>query len=252
MTSMTDLPSTINVRPPVWALILAVVIGGGFYIAGKNVEARIQDRATISVTGESKTSVAPDIAELTFGMTSGRQPTAKAAMAKLATDMTKIIAAVKEMGIEEKDIRTQSLWLNPVYDYMEGRTIPRGFEVTQQLVVKVRDLDRAGDVLTAATNAGANQVGGVEFRIDDLDAARAKARGEAITEAKEKARKLASDLGVGLGKLMGFSEGGMSPPIMYSRDMEMKADVAMGAPSVPLPPGEQDISVQVTLTYEIQ
>ncbi len=247
--------TTLTLRPPVWAILTAVIIGGSFYLVGKNMEVRApqQNPATISVYADAKVTSAPDIALLNFGVATGRQPSAKAAIALVTKNMTAIIAAVKKAGVAEKDISTQSFWLNPVYDYTNGTQVPRGFEANQSLVVKVRDLDTVGDVLTAATNAGANQAGGVSFSIDNPDDLKAQSRAMAIQKAKAKAVVLARSLGMSLGRLTAFNEdinyGGPVP--MMAKGMGMggggEADV-----SLPVPSGEQDITSNVTLTYELR
>lgn len=247
---------TLYLRPPVWALLVAVAIGGMFYIVGKNIEAdkRNEQPGVITVSGDGRAFVIPDIARLTVGIQTGRQPSAEVAMEELKTGMDAIIAAVREQGVEEKDIRTQSFWLNPAYDWNEGRQIPRGFEASQSLEIKVRDLDKVSDVLGAATAAGANQSGGVSFTVDDPDVTRAEARAEAIAEAKDKAAELADQLGVSLGEIVNFNEGynGGQPPIMFERAAYgMGGGTDADEQSVPLPAGEQEINVTVSITYEI-
>lgn len=240
------------------ALIAAVIIGGGFYVYGKNMELRapVTSPLTISVSADGKVSTPPDIATLSFGVATGRQATAKAAIDNVNKSMAKILDAVKKAGIPEKDISTQSFWLNPVYDYNNGMQVPRGFEANQSLSVKVRDLDKVGEVLTAATDAGANQAGGVNFSIDNPDAAQAEARELAIDAAEKKARDLAKSLGMSLGRMTGFNEGGgYAPSPMY---MKSEAYDAMGgatrdvANQVQLPAGEQEVTSYVTLTYELR
>lgn len=248
---------TINVRPPVWALIAAVVIGGGFYLAGKNIEKQpaLPSTGTITVSGEGKVSVVPDIAELNFGVQTGRMSTAKDAMKKLSDSMTKIYDAVKKSGVDEKDIKTASFYLNPIYDYTTGGQVFRGFEASQSLTVKVRDLDKVSDVLGAATGAGANQAGGVNFTVDKPEAKQAEARAMAITQAKEKAEELAKQLGVHLGDISGFSEGGngyMPPIMMMKNEAYGRGGAADVAQSIPLPAGEQDVQVTVSITYELE
>lgn len=248
---------TVYVRPPVWALLVAVAIGGAFYLIGKNIEAdnRNEQPSVISVSGDGRAFVTPDIARLSAGMQTGRQQTAGAAMERLKTSMDKVIAAVKAQGIDEKDIRTQNFWLNPVYDWADGRQIPRGFEAGQNLEIKIRDLDMVSAVLGAATAAGANQSGGVQFTVDDPEEKRAEARAEAIAEAKAKAVQLADQLGVELGDIVNFSEGGYGggpvPPMYYGEAAGRGgADMAQNA-AVDLPAGEQEINVNVSITYEI-
>lgn len=246
----------IFLRPPLWLPVLVVVIGGLFYMSGKKIEAdnNPANRGTISVSGEGRAFTPPDIAELSVGVQTGRQPTAGAAMEKLKADMDKVIAAVKEKGVEEKDIRTENFWLNPAYDWREGEQIARGFEASQSLRIKVRDMDSVSDVLGAATNAGANQAGSVNFTVDEPEEKRAEARAEAISEAQAKAQVLADQLGVRLGEIVNFNEGygGSVPPMPY-----MERAMGMGgggdvAQSAPLPAGEQEIRVNVSITYELE
>ncbi len=240
---------TLHIRPPLWLPIAVAAVIGVFYVGGKFVETR-SEPATIAVSGEGRVFAVPDIAELSFGAQTGRQPTAQVAMEKLQTAMNAIFEAVKAKGIEEKDIRTENLYMNPAYDWTEGGQIPRGFEANQSLRVKIRDLTKIGEVLSAATTAGANQVGGVTFTIDDPEELRAQAREEAIAQAKEKAGKLATSLGKRLGKLRSFNEGfGAVPPMFESR---MMMDEMGGGGALPIPEGSQKINVMVTLIYEVR
>lgn len=242
----------VYLRPPLWLPILAAFLVGGAYIGGKYVETRDQDRVTISVSGEGRVFAPPDIAEVSFGVQTGRMQTAKLAMDKLRKSMDAVFQSVKGLGIDEKDIRTEHFSLNPVYDWTEQGQIFRGFEASQSFRVKVRDLDQTDDVLTVATDAGANQAGNVQFTIDDPEGQRAQARAEAIKEAQAKAQVLASSLGKRLGKLKGFNEeGGYGGPI----PMMMRAEAmgkGGGIPDLPFPTGEEEINVQVTLTYELK
>lgn len=252
---MTDSTSTVTLRPPVWALLTAVIIGGCFYLAGKHLEVKgpLTNPLVISVSAEGKVSTPPDIAWVSFGITTGRQPTAKAATDVIKKNMANILGAVKSLGIAEKDITTENFYLSPEYDYTTSGQIPRGFQATQTLRVKVRDLDKVGDVLTAATNAGANQAGGINFSVDNPDAMKAQAREIAIGKAKAKAEVLAKNLGMSLGRMTAFSEDGAYNPPM---PMMMKANYDAGANmverSLEIPAGEQEIVTNVTITYEVR
>ncbi len=250
MASMED--HRIFLRPPLWLPVAIVVLLGAGYIGGKFVETRDMEKLVINVSGEGRVFSPPDIAEASFGVQTGLVPTAKVAMEKLRKDMDAIFRAVKGLGVEEKDIRTEHFSLNPIYDWTEKGQVFRGFEANQSFRVKVRDLAKVDDVLTAATDAGANQAGNVQFTIDDPEQQRAQAREEAITEAKGKAKLLATNLGKRLGKLKGFSEGGGGwvQPMMMMRTE--KAGMGGGVPDLPLPAGEQEVNIQVTLTYELR
>jgi uncharacterized protein len=251
---MADMPQTIFVRPPVAAILAAVTIGGLFYVGGKYVETRDREIPMITVSGEGKTSAAPDIASLSFGIQTGRQRTAGEAMTILKGGMDKVLAAVRKEGIAAKDIRSEQFSLNPVYDWSNGRQNLLGYEASQSLRVKVRNLDKVSTVLGAATAAGANQAGDVSFVIDDPEKARSVARAEAITQAKAKAERLAADLGMELGKIKNFNEnGGYQPPIAYARGMAAaNMDGAQEKQSVEMPAGEQDVNVTVSITYELR
>lgn len=247
----------LKLRPPLWLPIAVALLVGGSYVAGKHIEVRGYQPVTISVSGEGKITATPDIAQLSFGVQTGPQPTAKAAMDKLQKSMNAAFEAVKALGVAEKDISVQSLWLNPSYDWSNGKQTLRGYEANQSLNVKVRDLDKVSDVLSAATNAGANQAGGVQFTIDDPQVLQAQAREKAIVNAQEKAKELAMQLGVELGDLKGFSEGGGAYPMSYmAKDVMMMESRGMGGgggdAGVPLPAGEQEVMVNVNLTYEVQ
>jgi hypothetical protein len=242
---------TINLRPPIWLPILVAVLLGGFYIVGKQIEVRGSSPATIAVMGEGKVTAVPNVAQLNFGVTTGPRPTAKDAIAVLERNMTAIIAAVKKEGVEDKDIQTQSLTMYPSYDYMSGKQTLRGYEASQSLQVKVRNLDKVGSVLTAATAAGANQAGGVVFTIDEPETLRAQAREKAIKQAQQKAETLADQLDMDLGRVKSFQEGGANPPPIMMETLG-RGMGGGGDSSLPVPAGEQEIVVQVTITYELK
>jgi uncharacterized protein YggE len=235
--------------PRIPTLLLAVVIGGVFYVAGEFVATR-KEPLVISVSGEGRVFGIPDIAEVSLGVQTGREKSAEIAMGELQRAMTAVVAAVKAQGIEEKDIRTEQFSLNPIYDWTERGQIFRGYEASQSLRVKVRDLSKVGTVLSAATTAGVNQAGGVTFTIDDPEKLRAEAREEAIREAQEKARVLAEQLGKTLGKLRGFSEESAFPPPMPF--MARAMDGVGGDENLTVPAGEEEVLLSVTLTYELR
>ncbi|MEI8229645.1 MAG: SIMPL domain-containing protein [Candidatus Peregrinibacteria bacterium] len=237
-----------------WILLVTVILAAGAYLVGKEIEVRGYTPVTVNVDAEGKVTAVPDIAELQFGVQTARQKSAQAAMTELKTKMNAVVDAVKAQGIEAKDITTQSLSLLPVFDYTDGKQVPQGFEASQSLVVKVRKLDSIGDILNIAVAKGSNQIGSVSFTIDNPTLLRSQARTLAITQAKIKAQALASELGMSLGKIKGFSEGSAGyPPVPMYRNTMMKSDMAGAvAESVPVPTGEQEIAVNVTVTYELR
>ncbi len=252
---MPDTNAVVTLRPPVWALITAVIIGGMFFIVGKKIEVKgpIDNPPVISVMAEGKVSTPPDIAYMSFGITTGRQPSAKAATDVIKKNMAQILAAIKDVGVLEKDISTESFYLSPEYDYTTSGQVPRGFQASQMLRVKVRDLDKVGDVLTVATNAGANQAGGITFTVDNPDELKAQARKIAIEKAKAKATTLAQNLGMSLGRMTAFNEdGGYNYPMPMARANYAVGEDAMGQKSLEIPAGEQEIVTNVTISYELR
>ncbi|OIO54334.1 hypothetical protein AUJ46_03275 [Candidatus Peregrinibacteria bacterium CG1_02_54_53] len=243
-------------KPHCWFGLLLIIIAGGFYLTGKVIEQRDFSPMTIAVEATGKAAAAPDIAVVSFGVQTGRQSTAQQAMKLLGEKMDGIIAAVKLQGIEDKDISTDSFSLQPEYDWKEGQQIPRGFQAMQSLHVKVRDLDKIGDLLSGVTSEGVNQVGGVDFTMDDPEMLQAAAREKAIQKAEAKAKLLADQLGRNIKRLKGFSEGGGYLPAMdYRKANVMMESVGGGGaplPSVAVPAGEQEINVSVSLIYELE
>ncbi|MBT5237131.1 SIMPL domain-containing protein [Candidatus Peregrinibacteria bacterium] len=245
----------IYLKPPLWLPIAVALVAGSLYVAGKYVETRHMDNFTINVQGRGEIMAVPDIATLNFGVQTGRQKTADSAMTILTEKMTEVMKALTAAGVEEKDIRTQYLSLNPSYDWNDGRRVDEGFEANQSLVVKVRDLEKISEVLDAGVKSGANQAGSVNFTIDDPENLKAEARAKAIASAQEKAKLLADDLGVNLGKMQGFWEeqGGYAQPMMLrAESMDMKGGVGGGGMAPPLPAGEQEVVVTVNLTYQLR
>ena len=242
-------------RKQIGVHLLAVLILGGAFIVGQYIGALHLTKPTITVQGQAKMSAAPDIAVLNFGVQTGRQKSAQGAMEILSNKMNAVMEAVTGLGIEEKDITTQNLWLNPSYDYYDGRRVETGYEANQNLSVKVRDLSKLTTALDTVVSEGVNQVGGVSFTIDDPDALREEGRVEAIADAQQKAKKLAVALGKSLGKFKGYGEGfggGQPMPYMSMEIMDSKSIGMGGGGGPPVPTGEQEITVSVSLTYELR
>lgn len=211
-------------------------------------------RDTISVNGTAKMSVKPDIARMNVGVISTGRTVAET-QKQNTEKMNAITAAVKGFGVKDEDIQTSNYNIYPQYDWTDGRQILRGYQVSQQVSVKIRDLDKIGDILAKAGELGSNQVGGVSFEVDDTIALQKKAREKAIADAKEKAIVLAKSLGMQLGKVVSFSEdsGSYPVPMMYNSYEKVAMDSAGSAPPSPdVQSGSLDVSKTVTITFEIK
>jgi len=205
---------------------------------------------TIMIAGEGKVTAVPDIAQLSLGIQTENKAVSKA-QTENTEKMNQLIDKLKSMNIVAEDMSTASYNIYPMYDWTNGQSILRGYQVVQSLAVKIRNLEIVGDVVAVAGEIGANQIGGLNFTIDDPENLRQTAREKALLNAKQKAESLAKIAGVKLGRLVSFEESTSSPSPVY-RDYAMEAKAVGGGGAVPdIEPGSQDIMVYVTVTYEV-
>lgn len=216
---------------------------------------------TISVMGTGDAVAIPDIGSFSVSVTKEAKTVAEAQ--KLMTNvMNPIIEALKKNNIAEKDIKTESYDINPKYEYHAvdcdpGNYCPSsqvftGYEVTESILVKVRDISKAGDILNTVGALGATTVGGVSFSVDNTDSVKADARNIAIDAAKKKAGDLSKSLGVSLVRIVNFSENTNTPYPMYDKAMNYAAGSVSASPSPIISPGETKFTSNVSITYEIK
>lgn len=214
------------------------------------IKDKLETDKTVTFSGEGKTIGIPDVVLIDFSVVTDKQ-TAKEAMEENAQKMNEIINFVKSTGVDEKDVKTRAYNLSPRYDWLEGKRIFRGYELTSTLVVKIRDLGKISEIIDGAVLKGANRVGDIQFVIDDPEKLKEEARNEAIANAKERANSIAHATGLKLGKIVAFSEstGGFQPVYDYYLKT---AEGAGGAPAPQIEKGSQEITVGVTLTFELE
>ncbi len=215
---------------------------------------------TISVNGEGEVFAVPDTA--TFSVTVQEEAKdVKSAQSVATKKGNDIIAYLKKQGIDEKDIQTTDYNVYPQYDYTNsvctggycpGKQSLRGYRVSETLTVKVRDTSKAGDLLSGVGSRGASQVSGLSFTIDDQKGLEASARGKAIDDAHTKAEALAKQLGVSLVRVVGFQESGGGGPVYYAKAMSADSVGLGGAPAPEIATGQNKITSNVSVTYEIQ
>lgn len=204
---------------------------------------------TLSVTGDGLAAAAPDLATLSIGVESEGK-TAAEAVRLMSQRMTATMQRLKSSGVAERDMQTSGLSVNARYNY-ENQKTPQiiGYVATNMVTVKLRDLAKAGAVIDAAVQDGANQLNGLSFGFADPKPLENKARAAAVADAREKAATLAKAAGVSLGPILliqdGFSAG---PPMPMVQGRAMAAE----AKSVPVAAGESTIAATVTLVYEIR
>lgn len=225
---------------------------------GRYIGQNAEFKNTIVITETGEVSAAPDLAIVNLTVTNEAKTVADA-MEENAKKMNKVIEEMKSLGVEEKDLKTISFNIYPRYEYsrdqfgnISGKRVLAGYDVTQVLEVKMRDMEIIGDVIQGGTDAGANDVGNLQFTIDNQDELKKQAREQAISKAKDKAKELTSHLGVNLGRIVSFSEN-FYVPYYGIRDYAMESGIG-GAAIVPVPDiqtGENKVSVSVVITYEI-
>ena len=204
----------------------------------------------ISFTGEGKIYIKPDIAFVDVSVvTQGER--IKDVQDANTKKMNKVIGFLKDSGIDEKDIKTTNYNLYPQYTY-ENNKIPQimGYQINQTLNIKIRSLDKVGTILEGGVGAGINQVNSLYFGVENDEQVKEQARKMAIDDAKKKAEILASQLGVRLIKIIGFSDNtvGYQVPIYDAKAY----GVGGGGATPDIQTGQNEITVNVTITYEIK
>jgi uncharacterized protein YggE len=263
-----------------WALTALVIVLVVFVLVSINQKVNTATTTNVvSFSGEGKVSAKPDIAVIDLAIVT-QATTSKAAQDANSKKSQTVVDFLKKNGVADKDIKTTGYNIYPQYVYPRpvpyilngvsggsagaGTSVimpepvppvidnnPRisGYQVVESLEIKVRDLNKVSQVLDGVVAAGANQVGQLTYSIDNPEKLKDDARAKAIADAKAKANTLESQIGIRLGKIINFSEGfnGYPGPIMY----DVKAQGGLGGgPSVPS--GENEITVDITLTYQIK
>lgn len=206
--------------------------------------------STIRVQGIGRVTEAPDLATITLGVTK-ESKTAIAAMDAVSAHTAQIIDQMKNMGIENRDMQTAQLSLNPQWSYYKkgGRDVREitGFVASNQLSVRVRDLDSLGQVLDGVLEVGANNFQGLRFGFAETAARMDTAREMAVKDAMRKAKLMAEAAGGSLGKIRSIEEagGGQPRPVMMA-EARMAADSA-----VPIAEGEVSLEARVTVVVEL-
>jgi uncharacterized protein YggE len=205
-------------------------------------------RLDISATGE--VTRVPDIAIISAGVVS-RSATATGALQDAADRMQRVLAALKRAGVEDRDVQTSNISLNPEYRYVENKP-PQltGYTASNQLTIRFRDIRNSGKILDALVSQGANQISGPNLTIDKPEAALDEARARAVAAGRARAELYARSLGMRIVRVVSVSEGGgyaSPPPPMPMPVMEMAR-----AADTKIVPGEQKLQVTLAITFELQ
>jgi uncharacterized protein YggE len=224
--------------------LAAVALAGALLTAP--ARAQIIPPAAISVTGEATVLVPPDLAEIDGGVTSEAKTAREASEANNAA-MGKVLQALKGAGIEEKDVQTARLSLQPQSaPNRSGPSAIAGYRASNRVTVRVRDVTKVANVIDTLVGAGANEIGGINFVVSQASKLLDEARERAVADARRKAEIYAKAAGVTLGAPLGISEEGNSAPVPYRR---MAAGMAVSAP---VAQGEETLAVTVSVSWAIK
>ena len=212
-------------------------------------QAQVTAPAMIAVSGEAMMSAAPDLAQIDGGVTSEAKTAREASEANNAA-MGKVLAALKGAGIDEKDYRTSRLSLQPESaPNRNGGSTPTivGYRASNRVTVRLRDVTRLANLIDAMVAAGANDIGGISFKVSNASKLLVDAREQAIADARRKAEIYARAAGVTLGAPLSISEEGNAAPMPYRR---LAAGMAVAA--TPVAAGEETLQVTVSVAWAIK
>ncbi len=261
------------------AIVVGVLVFGYSalsYVSSYDKSIQPSSFRSFSAVGEGKIVAIPDVAVFTFSVISEGGKDIASLQAKNTEKVNQAIEFVKSSGVDAKDIKTQGYSLSPRYQYatcreiMPAPLIPGaenviskvcppaeivGYTITQTVQVKARDFARVGDILSGVVSRGVNDVSQLSFQIDDPSTIQEQAREQAIQKAKARAEKVATAAGFRLGRLLSVDEG-YAPYRVYNSALDYAAtESASSVKAPPAPtvePGSQEITVNVTLRYEIE
>jgi len=205
-------------------------------------------RLDFGATGE--VTRVPDVAVISAGVVS-RSSTASAALSDAADRMARVLSALKRAGVEDRDVQTSNVSLNPEYRYPENQA-PQlvGYTATNTVTVRFRDIRNAGKILDALVAQGANQINGPNLTIDKPEEALDEARAKAVAIGRSRAELYARSLGMHVVRLVSVTESGgyaVPPPMPVMMEARMAA-----APATKIEPGEQKVQVSLSMTFELQ
>jgi uncharacterized protein YggE len=205
-------------------------------------------KRTIAINGKGSVKAAPDKVSVSAGVET-QAPTAKDALAKNTDAMTRVVQALKDAGIDPKDIQTTTFTVSPRYDTSDDGRPPRivGYSVMNSVFVTTHDIGKLGTILDQLVTAGANSIGGISFDIDKPEEKQNEARKAAMEDAIAKAKLYVAAAGAELGPVMTITEQGGYVPRSMSAPM-----MAEAAKPVPIEPGTDSVDIEVQVTWELK
>lgn len=235
---------------PLLFLPSLVMLAAAAHPASAQVSQPVISGTKLDIAAEGAVNRVPDLAVISAGVVT-QAATAGAAMGENAKRMAATVAALKRTGVADRDIQTASINLSPQYRYAEGKAPEiTGYQASNQVSIRFRDIKRAGAILDTLVAQGANQINGPAFSVENSDAALDEARIEAVKTARARAELYARAAGLRVKRILSISEAAGYAPPPYPMAMTMAR--AEKAADTAVEPGEQKLSVNVSVSFELE
>jgi uncharacterized protein len=230
-------------------VILAAAVAGMPTVAMAEVTGPIINGTRLDIVAQGSVKRVPDLAIISAGVVTQARD-AKSAMAGNATAMARVLTALRGAGVADRDMATAQIGLSPQYRYAENQPpVVTGYQANNSVSIRFRDVAKSGAILDALVAAGANQISGPTLTLDKPEAAQDEARADAIKTARARAELYAKAAGMTVKRIVAISEmGDVSRPMPMMIQRGMMAETAAKSEIVP---GEQDIGVSVSVTFEL-
>ncbi len=255
-----------------WVTLVFIIVLSFYYIAKILTEFKsygLIDKGynVITLSGHGEVAAVPDIASIHFTIQKEKK-TIKEAQAEVALVEKQALDFLREMKIEDKDIKTSNISFFPKKEYVygksacieyscppqSGRDVVVGYESTESITVKIRNTDDVGKIIEGLGKLAVSELNGPNFAVDNKEKLKIEARKMAIEEAKAKAKVLARDLGLKLGDMISFNDGSSyGSDMYYSNDVPMKSSYSESDEvRSQIPKGENIITSDVSIAYEVE
>lgn len=235
-------------RSTVFLLAPALMLAAASPAVAQTAPQLLPDGTLLDITAEGHVARAPDIATIRAGVVTQGQ-TAAAALSENGTRMTRVLAALKKAGVAARDVRTANVSLSPQYRYADGQApVVTGYQASNSVAVRFRDVAKSGAILDALVAEGANQIDGPSLTIDQPEAALDEARISAVKIAQARAELYAKASGLSVARIVSIAESGTNdgatpqPPMVFARQMKV-------SDATPVAAGETEVSITLSVRF---
>lgn len=228
------------------ALAVAIVVTG---CDDRPITGTFAPPNTVTASGMGEVSAAPDLAVMSFGVTRTDKDAA-VALKKASTAAERVNTALKKLGVDEKDLQTGDVSIYPTYSESGGKSRIDGYQASVRVTAKVRDLEKLGAIITALADAGATDISGPSFTIDEDSKYRGEAIAKAVEDARAQAAEMAKAAGKKVGEVISITNTEVQQPVPLMQSARAAMDSAL-AKEVPIETGTLDVTANVTVVFAL-